>query len=476
MAITIISNPPSLNSVHNTNKWVIDSTKKLNTGFRYILKIEDVDTGLIIFQTNPIAPRPVDGYGEFDVSAVLKSVMNSNIVPTTLINTGTFASSTFKLRYRIIFGESYIQTWPYTDTTFVSDSVTQCVQSPGVTHHAFSVGDAIIVRPTDPSIRPTFQGLYNVIAVPNAYSINVSANWQSTPLNPGTISFADNRKTNFDSLLTSATFTLYNCVIPTFDWPTYNFSTSNVLTSSTPAIRFLFTNFKDEFYINKTQDLFWPFEYTGQVKLYYQRNDGAIFTKTINALATFKQIRYANVALKSGYTTGTGSLFNSTIKYYDFWVTTSADVQISHKYRIYVTDNCKSSDIEILFEDRMGGYNSFAFEALHSKSTSVTKETYNQPIQMSGSTYNPETIQGTTNITVGIDETYTLMTKTIINRSQYQYFEELVSSPNTYIKLNGKYQKCDIVDPTVDSLSDKRSGLRRRTIQVKLTNKNNINY
>jgi len=473
MAISIIANPPSLNSVHNANKWLIDSTNKLNQGFRYIMRIEDVDTGTIIFQTNPIAPRPVDGYGEFDVSAVLKSVMNSNIVPSTLISTGSYTSSTFKLRYRLVFGESYIQNWPYDDTVFVGD--TQCLQSPGVTPHPFNVGDAINIIPTNPTIFPQLRGLYNVIAV-STYGVTVNEPFQSTPLNPGVITFADNRKTNFDNLLTSSTFTLYNCTIPVFNWPTYNFSTSNVLTTSTPAIRFLFTNFQDEFYINSTQDLFWPFEYTGQVKLYYQRNDGATFTKTVNATANAKQIRYANVALKSGYTTGTGSLFNSTIKYYDFWVTTSADVQISHKYRIYVTDNCKSSDIEVLFEDRMGGYNSFAFEALHSKSTSVVKETYNQPIQMSGSTYNPETAQGTTNITVDIDETYTLMTKTIKNRTQYQYFEQLVSSPNTYIKLNGSYQRCDIVDTTVDSLSDKRSGLRRRTVQVKLSNKNNINY
>ena len=474
MAITIISNPPTLNSVHNANKWIIDSTNKLNQGFRYIIRIEDVDTGTIIFQTNPIAPRPVDGYGEFDVSAVLKSVMNSDIIPTTLITTGSFTSSTFKLRYRLVFGESYIQNWPYTDTVFVAGD-TQCLQSPGVTPHPFNIGDAINIIPTNPTIFPQLNGLYNVIAV-STYGVTVNEPHQSTPLNPGVITFADNRKTNFDNLLTSSTFTLFNCTIPVFNWPTYNFSTNNVLNASTPAIRLLFTNFQDEFYINKTQDLFWPFEYTGQVKLYYQRNDGAIFTKSVNATANSKQIRYANVTLKTGYTTGTGSLFNSTIKYYDFWVTTSADVQISHKYRIHVSDNCKSSDIEILFEDRMGGYNSFAFEALHSKSTTVTKESYNKPIKMNDSTYNPETMQGTTNITVDIDETYTLMTKTIKNRTQYQYFEQLVSSANTYIKLNGKYQRCDIVDTTVESWSDKRSGLRRRTVQVKLSNKNNINY
>ena len=470
MAITIISSPPAQNSVHNRNKWVIDSTNKGQTGFRYLMRIEDVDTGGIIFQTQPIPGRPVDGYGEFDVSAVLKSVMNSNINVTTLLTTGTYASSTFRLRYRLVFGESYVQNWPYDDTVFVGD--TQCLQSPGVTPHPFNVGDAVNVIPTTPSIFPGFQGLFNVIAV-STYGVTFDYPFQSTPLNPGVITFADKRKTNFNDLLTSGTFILYNMVIPTFDWPAFNFATTLTLGTNT---RQLFTNWQDGFYINSQQDMFWPFEYTGQVKLYYQRNDGAIFTKTVNALANFKQIRYANVTLKSGYTTGTGSLFTDDIRYYDFWVTTSADVQISKKYRINVNNLCKSSDVEILFEDRKGAYDSFAFEGLTQKSMTIDKEQYNQPITMSGSTYNPIEIQGQTVITIDMTEDYMLMTRPIKDRSQYIYFEQLVSSANTYIKLNGQYQRCEIVTTSLTSDSVKKSGLRTRQVTVRLANKNSINY
>jgi hypothetical protein len=248
------------------------------------------------------------------------------------------------------------------------------------------------------------------------------------------------------------------------------------LNTSTPDIREPFTNFESTFWINNQQDMFWPIEYGGQVKLYYMRNDGATFTKTVNAVANFKQIRYVNAALKTGYTTGTGSLFTDDIRYYDFWITTAADVRISKIYRVNVNNLCKSSDIEILFEDRKGAYNSFAFEALHTKTSSVMKEQYNQPIQMSNSTYNPESIQGQTVITVDLEEEYTLMTRPMKNRSQYQYFEELISSPNTYIKLNGLYQRCEVTTTSVTSDSNKKSGLRTRTVNVKLANKNSINY
>ena len=477
MAISIIANPPLINSVHNRNKWLIDSNNKLNTGFRYLMSIIDADTGATIFQTQPIPPRPVDGYGEFDVSAVLKSVMDSKINVTTVLTTASYNSSTFRLRYRIVFGESYVQNWPYTDTDFISGSETICIQTPGVTPHSFNIGDAIDIIPNDPSIRPGFIGLYNVIDT-TTYGVVVNANWMSTPLNPGVITFADKRKTQFTNLLTGPGMILYNCVIPTFDWPTYNFNIKQLSTTT----KELFTNFQDGFYINSQQDMFWPLEYNASVTLNYVRNDGVAFTKIIPNPSNVKQIRYVNVTLKSGYSTGVGSLFSSDIRYYDFYVslTSNPATALSKRYRINVNNLCKSSDIEILFEDRMGGYNSFAFEGLHSKNANVTKEQYNQAIQMSSdrftSLYDPVNIQGQTIITVDLDEEYTLTTRAIKNKNQYQYFEELISSPNTYIKLNGNYQRCEITTTSITSVSNKKSGLRTRTVNVKLANKNGINY
>lgn len=475
MAINVINAPVNPNTAFNPNRWVINSTNKGQIGFRYNVKLIDADTSTVIKEFD-VAPRPVDGYGEFDLSKVLSDQLNVDTLNfTNLLGTPLFSqSNTFKFNYQLTFGEKYVTSWSYQDTEFISGSLTKLVELPSPSvPHPFTVGDSIIVTPNSPAIRPSLNGLYVIqgLEIGTNFPI-INTPWVSTGLNPGTIRYADNRTTTYANLLTTATFTVFKSAINTFDWNT-TYMGDYQLGDDTKKV---FTNFKDKYYINKTQDLFFPIDYNGAVRVIYKRNDDVIFTKVVANRTSAKHVRYINFAPKQYFTSGVGNLFNDDIKYYDVWIEPISGTSISRVYRINVNQHCPTSDIELLFEDRMGGFSSFAFDAMYQYNVNVTKEQYNQPIKMNGSTYDRRNIQGVTNITIDFDTEYTLRTKYMKNREQDLYFEELLTSGNVFIKLNGEYQRCDILTTNAEFKPVIQNGLRMREIRVRLANKNLSNY
>lgn len=565
MAISIIGAPPGINTAFNVNRWVIDSDNKYLSGFRYLVKVVNSVTSQVIKEFI-VPPRPVDAFGEFDLSKVLSDQLDVYLNFQELNTDNYFEWNKFKINYKLVFGEKYIVNWEYDDTEFVSGTQTKLVELPSPSvPHPFLPGDVVMVVPNNPSIRPNLQGLYNIIALENITNFPIiNTPWVSTGLNPGVVKYADNRSTSFYDLYETDIYTVYKSALPVFNWVNINIGDEYLLGDSDSK---LFTNFKDEFWINPSQDLYWVGEYNSPMTAVFERDDEVIFTVNLPAVSADEYVRYINVAPKNNYSTGTGSLFNTDIKYYDFslYLTGQLDVlttesnldgayygststisptglyeanliggsgtgarvafevysddtispftlinrgtgyqstdslsfpgvalfgsydyiwtpinlddtQISKKYRINVYQRCERSDIEILFEDRMGGFSSFAFDAMYQTSVNVTKEQYNQPIQMDGSTYDPTNIQGLTTISIDFDKQFTLRTKTIINRLQDLYFEELLTSANTFIKLNGEYQRVDIVTSSDSFRPVQQRGLRRRELVVKLANKDIINF
>lgn len=86
-------------------------------------------------------------------------------------------------------------------------------QSPATSPHTYAVGDQISVSQTDGGvIKPMLQGLFTVVAVPDAYSVVIDiafVNVGTGAAMGGTIKYADNRKTITRNLL-SRTWTAFN--------------------------------------------------------------------------------------------------------------------------------------------------------------------------------------------------------------------------------------------------------------------------
>jgi hypothetical protein len=62
-----------------------------------------------------------------------------------------------------------------------------------------------------------------------------------------------------------------------------------------------------------------------------------------------------------------------------------------------------------------------------------------------------------------------------MNEGMAAYFVELISSPQTFIKIGSAYYACTIQDKAFDVSKERNKKLIRKTITVKLANQNPIN-
>lgn len=465
MAITIIDSPNQINSAYNPNQWIIDSDNKLQKGFRYVVNVYNAMTNVLISKF-PVLPRPGDGYGEFDLSKLLQDYLDVEFNSHN-VNTISFSANRYTFSYKIKFGEEYLENWAYTDTEWINSEETKCV---GTTTPPFAPGDTVVVIPSNPTIRPSFQGLYNVLQVDTVNNwVSFNTPWLSTPLNPGIIRYADNRKTEFTEPDFTDIHSVLKCSIPFILWHKdyvvnthFNYSYLN---------KFL-TNFKGNFYINPSQDIFIPFYYNSTYYVRFRTNNNDVYTE----LVPTNKRSFINITPRFTLPTSGGYLFASDVKWYDVSIQDSSNIPLTETIRINIVRNCVVNDISILFEDRMGSLASFAFEAMNTKDINVIKELYNKPIDINNNTYSYANAAGYKVSSIDYDEIITLRTRTILNREQDQYFEELLTSGNTWIKIDGFYQRVNIITTNATILNPKQSGLRRREIQVQLANKNKINY
>lgn len=485
MAITLISAPNDTNSAYNPNIWIFNSNQKGNPGFRYVINVTD-NLGTALMQPRVIAPRPVDGYCFIDLSKSLSDLVNGDINLDNIALTSIDINGNFGLEYTVRVQEEYNTNWSYSDTEFVSGDITKIVQFPNTAPHPFNIGDTIEVIPTDPNIRPNFNGLYTIIVppapiIPDSFSVYVNAPWMSTAANPGVIKFADNRKTRTSILYTSSTKFVYNSAIPFNNWNKNYFNDNYVPSLINYEDISILSNLPNGFNINEEQQIIIPIINSADEvnRVYFRRSDGVILYKDIVPFS-IPIVTYFDITLKSGFDSIEDELFVDGISYYDVWVGNidgiGDEYPLTKTLRINVNTDCnKTENFELLFEDRMGCYSSFAFSALSTKDLNVTKEDYNAPIKFDNNgEYDANTAYGNNITSIDFNEIYTLRTRAIKTSDEYKYFEELLTSPNVYFRYNGEYYRCKLITSSLNT-SIQNGKLRYREIQVQLANKNNTN-
>jgi len=182
---------------------------------------------------------------------------------------------------------------------------------------------------------------------------------------------------------------------------------------------------------------------------------------------------YGSLTLVSG----SGSLVEDDVTYYDYWYTDSVGTQHSQKYRINIDRRCVINYHEIAFLDRMGSIGSFAFQLRDKLTGKVSKDTYNQHLE--GSVTSQEwgydtTAQGKRNINNRIEETYELQTNWM-SEDDNDYFSELVSSPQTWVKINSVYYSCIVQDTGYEKTRQRNKKLIRKSIKVILSVQDRVN-
>jgi len=471
MAITTINEPYNITPAYNPIKFLYDSTNKNNLGFKYIFDVYESGTLNKIAEYR-VFPRYSDGYGEIDLSKLLQNKVTFDFDPN-LSESDPATNSYYK--YDLSVGEEYVVTYTYT-ANLVNNGGN--IQITPTTAHTFQVGDQIVLFAG--VANSAVNGLWTVIAISGTTNFTINALFANVndPTANGTVNYADNRKTITRDIVTALDKYVFNGALP---WSEFRIYDEDTFILDNAADRLL-TNIpaRGGFRVTPQQDL-WVnimnnFDTTGF--MVFGNSDGDIFAKAVtdNALITQVGVGLNNLGTLT-VLVGTLPLLKPTTTWYEFVYTDGSYNDQSQIYRIEVDTRCKIEDFELVFLDRLGSFGSFAFQLRAYEQGTVDKDVYKQDVQGytdSGMwTYDTQDY-GSRVINPTVQKTYQLNTNWLTVEMD-KYYQELISSPQVYIKIGGNYYACIVQETSFEVARQKNKNLIMRSVNVMLANQDSIN-
>jgi hypothetical protein len=221
----------------------------------------------------------------------------------------------------------------------------------------------------------------------------------------------------------------------------------------------------------------------------FENSNGSIFQKNVTALDHLSGVsvgpnNFGVLTLVSG----SGNLIEPTTEYYEFYYERNGVVS-STRYMVTLDRRIRTTEYSILFLDRMGSWNSFAFSLNSYEKGNVTREQFNKDVQgfINGSNqWDYElTDRGMTNTYISTETTIDLATN-FMTMDMANYFTELISSPFTYVKQSNyandceepestEYISCNIVTSDYQIYNQRNKNLIKQNITIKLANNNIVN-
>lgn len=496
--ITRIAKPDILTPAYNQMRFIYDSTNKNKDGFKYIFTVYNVTTTSEIGQFKVLPDFP-NGYGNIDIARIVQSYL-SNSFDSALPNVG-LANDSY-LKYYVEIGEEYIESYNYTlNLTNSSGNVRINFTSP------FTVGDQIFIDQADGgSANPNLQGYFTVLSYGSGYIV-VNSAWDDITNDNinGTVRYANNQKTvvtdeitesdmvAFNGAMSFGGFTTYSSVdylANQFNLNFYNrviadggvFEAIECLNTlnGVNIIDFLTNQPKDGFCITPTQDLYFSLanNYITDGFILFTNSNG---DELAYALTKDYVINMVNVGANADpkiVISGTEGIVKDDTDWYTFqFMDSELNIAYSDLYNVCIDRRCKKNDYEILFMDRIGSFSSFAFQLASYEKGSVTRDTYNRDIVgavTDGKWGYDSTDYGYTNINTKVEKTLELNTNWM-SEQMAQYFEELITSPVTYLKVGIEYFACLVQENAFEVFKQKNKNLIKQKITVKFANNNAIN-
>lgn len=470
MSVSAIVEPNTTTPAYNPVTYWVDSTNKNETGFKYVVDVYDAATASQIAEYR-VAPRTGDGYGVIDLSKLLQSQVTKNL---ELTNTTYYHATDSYMEYEVYFGEEFNTSYAYTG--FTSSGV--YVQLTGFSSHPFVAGDQINLT-EGTATNPLLDGLHTVVSVAaTTVTIDVIyADLVSPSSTAGTLIYADNRKSITRNLLTKTGY-VWNGALPWLDFRTF-VDTTYHLDGSTKQFM---SNVPDNFYVRETNDAFLQYmpQTTSVRWVAFANSNGDTFYKVVTP-SSGEWVNGTSVGPNNTGTLttvlGTAPLIKSDTEWYEVTYTDSGGIAKSETIRFYIDRTCARETFEILFMDRLGSWMPFNFTLNAFENGTITKSEYNQDIQgsASGTDWTYETTdRGMKVLTVDVSKQFTLNSNWMTFEMN-QYFEELLTSPETYIKIDGTYQACIIKENSFETTRQKGRKLIRKTIKVELANRDSVN-
>jgi hypothetical protein len=473
MALTKIQNPQELTPAYNQMVWVFNSTNVNQNGFRYIFTITN-GSGTQLAKL-PVAAEPTYGYGYVDISKIISDYLTYDINTTGVTN----SCSNSMIKYNVNISESYLYSWDFTDNAYRTGGY---LGFKGTTQPQFIVGDTIEVYQDSPFTNTSYEGQTTITGVTYSgglwYITTNKPFGSSSPVEPGTIYYANRTKTiNVGS--TYSNYYAFNGRRSHSDFIGWSAS-EWMIGSTTNSTDYFLTDLPDNFYMTEDQDMwlnmFKGTESNTSTSVYFENSNGDTFKYDYIWTSSYGDTRIGQLAVGPNNATyslvsGTGSLIKSTTEWYDIYLKNTTS-QLSRKYRVYLDTRCKIEDYEILFMDRMGSFVSYAFQLRSKETGNIERMDYNQflgTINTSGWSYRNEDA-GSTIYSVNFDKQLELKTNWMTDEMSV-YFEQLLTSPVTYLKVDGVYQPVIVQDNGYTTERQRNKILIQKNIIVKFANK-----
>ena len=380
MAITINKTPENrFNPITIPTEFSVSSTNVNQPNFKYICDVYvDGETGYYRMKQSP---HPTNGYTVFDVGGIMKSFLSSDAPKSSTLLQFQHASNSYKL-YTLKFGEEY------------------------------GPSSAIIAYPNLQNLTTNFYGVTNATL-------------------------------DFDEW--AGTFRTMN------DFTVLN-SSKKFLTNS-PTTQTVYPSTRAYLYFLNNTAAANAADYV-EYKGYYNNNltVQVQFDTTQNQTKRIQYVGcgYVNLQLlagtEPGFSNGTGALPFFTAQLVDKYTVQLFDgtgQPISELRTFNVGEDCNIGDTyQLIFQNKLGGYDTFSFRSFADKSYSVTtKDNFKKRFgAWNGTDYEYEPYQR------GITQYNTIYKDRIVIKSDWisedesQWLHELVTSPDVYMVIDGREQ------------------------------------
>jgi hypothetical protein len=440
------------------------------------------------------------GYGEQDLSKLLSNYVSFDLDTTS---TSYYDAENSYYTYKIELGEEYTTRVDYTNTLANSSGNVRI----NVTN-TFVAGDRINIKQDDGGVaNPYLEGLFTVLSATGSYVVvNSLYSLVTDGTINGTITYADNRKTYvFGVEYTKAVF---NGALRWLDFPAFDY-TDFSLTANTKR---LLTNQPTTFYSTLGQDMYLNALNPSGTPDYviFKNSNGEYFYKSISGTDLINQIAVGanNYGILTPIGAATLPMIKTDTTYYDVYYSNAnsgTPAERSLTYRVNLDTRVQISEYHCLFLDRLGSFSSFAFQLKNYERGEVSRDEYNQDVTgFINTTPTPDqwsysTIEnGFKSFNINVKKTIELNTNWM-TESMNRYFEELITSPQVYLKLasytntenwlypedesgcplripeSTEYQPVIVTNTQYEVFQQRNKNLIKHSIQVRLANQDVVN-
>ena len=490
MALVAQATPQVIVPAYNPVKYIYSSSNVALQGFKFIYDIYQSGTLNKIAEYR-VLPTYATGFGEIDLSKLLQAKVSYDL---NLTNTSAYNATNSHYKYDVRIGEEYLTT-----TTYIA-ALTQYITAPYAGRvqinvaNTFLVGDQINITQADLGVaNPNLEGLFTVLVANPLYIVVNSLFSLVTDITiNGAITYADGRKTVNRNLAQQLNKYVFNGAIKWTEWPSYNYQDymlngvfDKFLTSYPSGNKNMYSTLSQDMWVNAIANG----SPTPPDTMVFENSNGSIFEKNVTALDHVSGVSVG--ANNFGVLTlvfGSGNLIEPNTEYYQFYYERNG-IKSSATYRVNIDRRIRTTEYSILFLDKMGSWNSFAFTLNSYEKGNVTREQFNQDVKgyINGSNqWDYElTDRGITNTYVSTETTIDLATD-FMTMDMANYFTELISSPFTFVKqsdysldcdvpVSTPYISCNIITSDYQIYNQRNKNLIKQNITIKLANNNIVN-